>query len=526
MYRKNTFLLFFLSAIFLHAAPHSFLIPPDINISGGSIIRVYNLEYGKDALNPININELQEIMGNSGVYYTGGKFLQINFGELVKSGAVSLTLCNNEKSSFTDFIKVAINDKSIVNIKTGNEGIYFLRKIRTDHEDKIINNNISSVIALEKQGFTHSAIQEYINRSRIFNVGRTPQKLVIDFQTTEKESGKITSSFTNSAAVSFRQNNQTFLRIDGLLNKTVELNPAITELLTHYHSDHINQAIAEQCLREEKYHRFIAPYPLLEASKTKTFRLLARFAGIKDEPENPASVILDIMPRDKPQENTIAETGDFIYSSFTTGKDIVIEMYRYRTARDINSDCLFYRITHKNVSYLLFGDFDDPEGINKILEISGENEINKIEIMEEISGLTLMLFQAQAVNNTRAASQLLDKIEALNSKLSGLVILKADIIKWPHHAHKFPNNETSNNIIKKLNDITAPCFIIWQRHYTQNGFTEYIKRFDFERKFLCSDDFEIEMVSMGLKTKVIDKTVIKTGIAGQICNNCFFNNCT
>jgi hypothetical protein len=286
-----------------------------------------------------------------------------------------------------------------------------------------------------------------------------------------------------------------FLRIDGLLSRSVELGDTITELLTHYHTDHINHAAAERCLREGKYSRFIAPYPLLAASMTRTFDILAESAGLTDVNIRPDNWILDFSPGGNPPPLNITVIGEFNYSSFSPGRDITVEMFRHHRARDVNSDSLMYRVTHKNVSYMLFGDFDDPEGLEKIFAISGANEKRRVEIKEEKAELTIRLLTAQAAGSRTSAAEIQQRIQLLDKELSGLITLKADIIKWPHHAHKFPDDETGNGVIRKMNEVVDPYFIIWQRHHTQRGFTDYIKRFDFVDKFLSSDDTEIQIIS-------------------------------
>ena len=272
--------------------------------------------------------------------------------------------------------------------------------------------------------------------------------LTIDFQTTVNEDEKVKGAFTNSATVRYERGGRIFLRLDGLLGRNCELSEYITELITHYDSDHVSRSVVKRCLLEGSYGRIIAPYPLRAASRNRTFSLLAEkeaLAGAELKPENP---VLDIVSNGEKAEPCFPlELGEFFYYYAITLDDISIEMFKYRKPRNSNTDGLIYRITHKNVSCLLLGDFDDPEGIENLL------------------------------------------------KLGDSVNLKTDIIKWPHHAHKFPNNEKTNEILRKMNEVIDPRYIIWQRHPTQKGFLEYIERFDFVDKFLSSDDTEIVVIS-------------------------------
>ena len=492
MKRRITFLLLiFLPCMAANAVVQSFFVSRGI-IVNGAILRGYNLEYGKEApAASADLAALTIISGSVTVSYSGGKVQQTDLGELVRKNAV--TMVPHGSSGHIGFI---VNDKSITQMVIGPEGIGFFRETMTAYEKELTKKNILSIIELEQQGLVHSGIQEYIDRNRIIKTSAGDHRLTMDFQTTEKDSEKVKGFFNNSATVSLLRDGRIFLRLDGLLNRNSELSAFISELLTHYHSDHINAAAVEKCIRDGSYRRFIAPWPYLDASKVKAFTVLSEKAGFKDGGAVPAGRIIDIAPNGKTLNLAFTAAGDFLCSAFQDGGNITVEMFRYDMPRDVNSDGLIYRVSHKNVSYLLFGDFDDPEGIDQILDLSAANEQRRIDILEEKSELTVRLIQARAHNDAAAISEIQGKLQSLDNDLSGLVILKADVIKWPHHAHKFPNNETANNIIKKMNEVIDPYYIIWQRHYTQRGFTDYIQRFDFSGKFFCSDETEIEIISM------------------------------
>ena len=508
--RWANLLLFFLFAAFLAEAgasekhaPYSFFLSANQILSNSDAVRIYRLEYAPSFANilPANLPDLFNISGTVKVAYSGGREQEMDFRQLLANKAVGVALYDSGEHAGIFF-----TDASIARITTGSTGLRFLRRDCADYENRLASNNIQQILELEKLRYSHSAIQEHILRNRILNITRTDAKLVIDFQTTKAEAEKVTGTFAGSATVSYRRDKSLFLRVDGLLSRSVEMNAQTTELLTHYHTDHINHATAERCLGDGKLFRLIAPYPLLNASKTKTFYLLAEAAGLADPEVSPASRTLEIIPGNKvrgsaangiqPLNLTAAAIGGFDYASYSAANDITVEMFRYYTARDVNADGIIYRITHKNVSYMLFGDFDDPEGINTLLEIAKAHEKTRIELLEERALLHARLIKAQS--EKAPAADIQNKINALNERLSGLVNLKADIVKWPHHAHKFPNNEAANNIIIKLKEVIDPQYIIWQRHHTQNGFTDYIQRYKFTDKFLSSDEVEVHIISMEL----------------------------
>lgn len=268
-------------------------------------------------------------------------------------------------------------------------------------------------------------------------------RLIVDFGTTENEDEKVYCTFHDSATVSYQRGGSTFLRLDGLLGKTSEVSELIIDLITHYDSDHVNRALVEQCLRDGSFNRLIAPYPDLESSRNAVFSILEEHAqGTEQDTEG--NRILDISPDGQSLNLTITDVGDFSYSSFQTDGDIFVEMYKYHKPRSMNTDGLIFRISHKNISYLLFGDFDDPAGIENLLDV---------------------------------------------------FTIRADIVKWPHHAHKFANNKKTDEILKKMNEKVNPFYIIWEPYQNQKGFPDYIERFDFRYKFLCSEDMEIQVIS-------------------------------
>ena len=281
-------------------------------------------------------------------------------------------------------------------------------------------------------------------------VTRENNTFTIDFGATENEDEKLITAIGNSPTITCQKGGQTFLRVDGLLGSP-ELNGYITDLITHYHTDHISRSVVEQCLKEGSFNRIIAPYPQLKVSKVKVFsELSGKEKTSPDGDTEKEAPVIDITPGGKaPERNFSAVIGDFYYSSLEVNSDITVEMVKYGKPRNANNDGLVYRITHKGVSCLLFGDFDDPEGINELLDIFSEYG------------------------------------------------QKCDVIKWPHHAHRFADNQKTDGIIARMNDVLDPCYIIWERHETQSAdkFREYIQRFSFSGKFLCSDDMEIRIIS-------------------------------
>jgi uncharacterized coiled-coil protein SlyX len=345
--------------------------------------------------------------------------------------------------------------------------------------------------------------------------------------TTVEEKEKVHSGFDHTATVSYARDENMFLRVDGLLRGNENVNRQIVELITHFHSDHISRAEVEQAIREGSCNRLIAPNPKLDVSRNRVFSSIERQAGIREYNLKQENRVIEITREGNPLSNAYTGViGDFDYSVIGLTGNITIEMFKYRYPRNANNDGLIYRVTHNKVSYLLLGDFDNIDGIENLVNASEANEDLRYRKLEERSGLRIQwqeaidaLYQlyileartaipealeelnAQIAEQEKVIEKLDAKIESLGSEIARLPFIKADVIKYPHHAHVFANNERTNNIIRKINDVVDPRFIIWQTHSAQDKakFEEYIerfKRFGFHDKFLCSDEIDFEFVSL------------------------------
>ena len=93
--------------------------------------------------------------------------------------------------------------------------------------------------------------------------------------------------------------------------------------------------------------------------------------------------------------------------------------------------------------------------------------------------------------------------------------LKADVVKWPHHAHIF-REANSRDVIIKLNEVVDPRYFIYQVHSAQDldGFKAYIKDFEFEGKFINSGEKPVKFISLEwLKTQFLNFFTGKQGKA-------------
>jgi hypothetical protein len=535
---SSFFLLFLFPSFFSYAQPQSFYFSPGQTITDGTIVRGYCLEYSKAVPSVSNLTELTKIAGIVTVVDKNGMEEITNFDELLKDEGKRVRIIPYDSYEFLRFVFL---DESIVQIKIGQAGISLFREEMTEYENELVRVNIQKILELEAQGKPHAEVQEIIWRTRIEKrseiLGR---RLTIDWQTTEKDEDKVSHTFDESPTVSYGKDGKIFMRIDGLLGNASEINEYIIELITHYHSDHISRSVVEQCLREGSFSRLIAPQPVLDVSRNRVFSVIDENAMTREYNFRQENRFLEITPEGTPlTRNNTGTIGDFNYSRFNVNEDITIEMFKYRNPHDANTDGLIYRFIHKNFSTLIFGDFDDVAGIENLIVASLTNERRYMEIKEERSMLMIPLLETQDkvrslvirnmmleelaqipeenfenieekqqiinimdVISVQLAEQeiilaeLKNSFESLSESLRSLPFIKADVIKWPHHAHIFP--DSTDGIIRKLNEVLDPRYIIWQRHHTQGveDFREYIKRFYFENKFLCSEEIEINFLSL------------------------------
>jgi hypothetical protein len=535
----SQFLLLLLLPVFAaSAAPQSFFVSPGQTIENGAIARAYCLEYSKDVLRANNIAELTRLTGAVKVTDTSGREIDTSFQELYQSGKVAIIPFNSYEHMQFVFL-----DESIAQIKIGNDGIGLFRDRMTEYENTLTRKNIQKILELEAHGKPHSEVQQSIWRIRETATieDKENKKLTIDLQTSEKEEEKVYSTFHGSPTVSYRRGGETFLRIDGLLDNTGDINEHTTELITHYHGDHINHTVVEQALKEGNFNRIIGPYPGIDASsRAGVFSTLDEYRKNKEIEPGQANRILDVTPNGNPLNLVFTQIGDFTHSSFRVNEDTVIEMFKYQvpSGSNLNADGMIYQISHKNATWLVFGDFDYIRGIENLLDASAANEKRRIEIREELSELQTqrlirlqnkaffdygkLILEETAQNPVASPTEIEEQqemitfmngltaqlqelitalegeIKTLNEELRSLPILKADIIKWPHHAHRFPESERADRVIKKLNDVVEPQYIIWQRYNNQSSekFEDYIERLNLSGKCYSSDDMEITIISL------------------------------
>ena len=489
---------------------------------------MYCLEVSKEVMKTDNLGELKIIHGDVRVLYADGTERVSSFSELYTGGKIIII----PHDSY-EFMQIYFIDESIVQITVGNEGIGLFRDDMTEYEIALSNRNIERIHELEALGIPHTQIQSILWRTKVPIVIQDSQgRILIDYRTTDDENEKVLSNYDSSATVSYQRGGQTFLRVDGLIDKSTSIFENITELVTHKHDDHFKTAIAAQVLQEGSFQRIIVPNPIQEASRNDIYNLLNK----QNVNISVNKQLMDIIPLNgTPLDLNFTSIGDFIHSEFTVNGDVTVEVFKYLNSRkNINNDGLIFQITHKGVTQLLFGDMDNIKAIENLLDASMANELQRNEIDKKLSKLLLQYIQTEneyninyyylniylpeqssineydkntkielqkIINRQQQLLKILDQtgesIIKLRKERNNLPVLRADVIKWMHHAHVFSETRALD-IITKLHDVVEPQYIIWQRYNNQSDikFEDFIKQFPFGNKCLSSGERDIIIISL------------------------------
>jgi hypothetical protein len=99
----------------------------------------------------------------------------------------------------------------------------------------------------------------------------------------------------------------------------------------------------------------------------------------------------------------------------------------------------------------------------------------------------------------RGIDSLEDRIDKLEKEIIPLPPLKADVVKWPRHAHIFKSRE----LIEQMNAVINPSYFIYQAHPAQEDdsqnpvkFKQMIEGIDFKDKFINSAEYDVEIIGL------------------------------
>jgi len=532
------FLLFLLPLFLINAHPQSFYFSSGQTIENGDIVRGYCLEYTKDSLNMKNISDLTRIIGNVWVTYKNGNRILTTLQELKNSGNISFQAFNSYQ-----YLRFIFNNNDISEITIGDDGITLFRKKMEKYEEELANQNIQRIRELESQNVNHSLIQKECwkrwNSVRTIN-GDTA---TIYFPATDPDK-QVQIRFGDSSTVSHERNGNIFLRTDGILNSTEIFNEGITELTTHPHDDHISKRALETLLKKGDFKRIISNYPFLDSSNIKILEIINSVKENHVYEFKQKNGILEIPSlKNELTDFFYCTIGDFYYTAFNYDEDVQVEIFKYQKPikNNVNSDGAIYQITINKVTFLLFGDFDYPKGIENLLNASIANKIKRAEIEEEIADLCVDLYEAydtvndlenqidkaieQNLNILQLSeqykeavvnySEIEEDINELRGELYFYPVVKADVIKYPHHAHVF--DKKNWGLINRLNEILNPEHIIYQTRNIKNvkKFNEFLKSLspELQEKMIDSAKFHIKVITLKQYKRTFNSFISNEGEA-------------
>jgi len=534
----GVFLLLLIFVFAINAQPQSFYISSGQTIKNGDIVRGYCLEYTKDELNMDNIYELSRIIGEVTVKFTNGLSILTTLQLLKDEGYISF-----EAFDSYQHLRFIFNSNNIVELRIGDNGISLLRKTEEmkNYEEEMVFENIQKIRELESQNVNRSLIQqECWNTWKDIKIVEG-NIVTINYRASNPDK-QVNSRFGNSSTVSHARNGNLFLRTDGILNSTEIFNEGITELNTHPHIDHISRRALETRLQRGDFERIISSYPINNSAKTKVFKILNKVEKNQNYNFRHENGILEIT-KNRPTNIFTGTIGDFYYTSYDYDKDIQVETFKYQKPikSNANSDGVIYLITINKVKFLLFGDFDYPKGIENLLDASKANAIERADKEEEQYALFVRYFEAEKTVNqlayqvntartqnvdtsrlTRQYNEALknfkeieENIEELETELLSLPVVKANVIKYPHHAFIFEKKDWG--LIDRIDKELNPEHIIYQtrNNRQKNNFDAFLDSLTptLRNKFINSAEKEVNFLTMKQFYKIFNNFIRNEGEA-------------
>jgi len=480
------FLLFLLPILAINAQPQSFLIPPGQTIENGNTVRGFCLEYTKDMLNDNNIGQLKKITGNVLVTFKDGRTRIMSFEDLYLKEKL-IRISGYESAQY---IKVNLDD-SVTRITVGEtEGIVLAHENMNATDNALIRDNVRLITDMLRNGETHQSAQNaaWLNKVPSEVINEYDKTVTIDYHTSP-EGKRLTSSYGGTAAVVFDHVTGTY-RFDGMKASTSTQDKALYDFITHFHSDHIDYRTLERVLHDGLAGQVYFPLPMRGITMhKKSFETMQAIVDTGKYEFNIKNFVCEIQLAGKdlniPVKNSII--GQFLYSQWKFG-DLSIETYRHINPKNENMDGIIYRVQYKNVSQLNFGDFDNEDELANLLKCSEENRKKQLELLEEYYAME------RQIHTGGDSEELKQQRDTIREQIQLLPTIRADVVKWPHHAHIFKNIE----LAELLNRVVNPRKFIYQVHQAQDekAFEEFTQQLSFRDKFINSGKYKVNIISL------------------------------
>lgn len=482
----SVFFLFLFSVFTINAQPQSFFISPGQTIEDGNTVRGFCLEYTKDTLNDNNIGQLKKITGNVLVTFKDSTTRIMTFEDLYLKE--KLIRINGYGSA--QYIKVNL-DNNIARVTVeGTEGIVLARENMNAADTDLIRDNVRLITDMLRNGASHQSAQNasWLNKAPSVVIDENAKTVTIDYHTSP-EGKQLTGSYGDTAAVIFDHAAGTY-RFDGMQMRPTTQAKALYDFITHFHGDHIDYRTLERALQDGLAGQVYFPLPMLDRSmRKKSFETMQSIVDSGKYEFDINNFVCEIQLAGKdiniPVKNSFI--GQFLYSQYRVG-DLTIETYRHINPKNENMDGIIYRVQYKNVSQLNLGDYDNEEQLADLLKCSEENQKKRLELLDEYYALEKQVYTGGG------SEELKQRRDALYEQIQLLPTVRADIVKWPHHARIFKNIE----LAEQLNRVLNPRYFIYQAHHAQavQKFETFIWRLSFREKFINSAKYRVDIISL------------------------------
>jgi len=388
-----TFILFcLLTTANIQGQVQSFFIPGGgtvKNTGAYGVTRGFCLEVNQPDIGE-NIINLVNYYGSVTVQYKNNTTKTVSFESLLKKSDNPLIKPVIELKGLDTYgaLGFIFNDNNIESITFNNDGVILYRK---DNELSLLQKN-------------QRRIQSFLDNKNLFfqaqDEGWQPLFDKYEFKNnsfdfgTSKEN-KLYMRFKNGAHISGTINDKPFIDIDKL--DYSQQNGIL--IYSHFHDDHINANALEQTLNEGNYRFIVVPKISENIQNNKALNVLRSHIA-KEKPVYEDDEIIIIAPNNNKKTGLIAkvEIGNFNCYRFNLEEKIGIslDIYKQRGQTDMNKSSLITKIIHNSISYLSFGDYNNIDGINELVNLSKNNEEYYLAIRDEIDKNYLKLYELKS----------------------------------------------------------------------------------------------------------------------------------
>jgi hypothetical protein len=386
--RIIAFVLFILlTTAYIQGQAQSFFIPGGSyikNTGAYGVTRGFCLEYNQPVIGD-NVIDLVNYFGSVTINYKDKTTKTVSLASLVNKsdGFLNKPIIELKGLGTYGALGIKFNDNNIESITINDDGVILYR---TDNDfDSLQKNQMRIQGYLDKETPFFQA--QFEGWQSLFDSYEFKDNL-FDFGTSEEN--KLFMRYTNSAHISGTINDKPIIDIDKL--EYSQQNGIL--IYSHLHDDHIKANVLEQTLNEGNYRFIVVPKIADSIQNNKALNVIRNHIA-KEKPYYEDDEIIIIAPNDNKEILHVSKLnfGNFNYYKFEAHEDILIEIYKQKGQTDMNKSSLITKINHKSINYLSFGDYNNIDGINELIDLSKKNEEQYLMIREEIDKKFFELFK-------------------------------------------------------------------------------------------------------------------------------------